>query len=50
MKSKALILDGLSGNRIIRIPIKKEEEADMIEKLRSIGVECLVRNRCKGED
>lgn len=41
---QALILDGIGGNRIARIPFPKEDEEEIKKKLESIGISCLSRS------
>lgn len=42
---EALILDGIAtGKRVVRIPITREDEEEMIKKLESIGIKCLIRS------
>ena len=41
---EGLILDGQSGNRIARIPFKREDEEKVKNALQSIGIKCMSRH------
>ena len=44
MNVEGLILDGQNGNRIARIPFKREDEEKIKLAILSIGIRCISRN------